>query len=118
MDIQALLREFIELLKEENRYLIQSISDKRASDELIETVRKKEELLRQILALEPEDVKPYLKDLEQIDHWTQRNRALAINNIEFINEIFDAIYSKDTPTQYTKDGTISNKKEGFFNKKA
>ncbi len=118
MDTQALLRQFIELLKEENRCLIQSINDKKASQELIDTVQKKEELLHQILALEPEDVQPYKEDLEQIDHWTQRNRALAINNIEFINEIFDAIYNKDTPTQYTKDGTISNKKEGFFNKKA
>ena len=93
MDTQTLLRQFIELLKEENRCLIQSINDKKASQELIDTVQKKEELLRQILALEPEDVQPYKEDLQQIDHWTQRNRALAINNIEFINEIFDAIYS-------------------------
>ncbi len=118
MDTQALLQKFIELLKEENRYLIQSINDKRASQELIDTVQKKEKLLQQILTLKPEDVKPYVENLEQIDHWIQRNRALAINNIEFINEIFDAIYSKDSPTQYTKDGTISNKKESFFNKKA
>ncbi len=118
MDIQALLQKFIELLKKENDYLIQSINDKEASQKLIEIVQKKEEILQQILALEPKDVEPYKADLAQIDHWTQRNQALAVNNIEFINEIFDAIYGKESATQYTKDGTISNQKKGFFNKKA
>jgi len=114
---REVLNRFLELLKEENRYLIQSIRDKEASAKLLEVVKRKEELLQEILSWEREEVTPFFNELKEIDEWTQRNYSLAINNIEFINEIFDAIYHKDTPAQYTKDGSLSSKKEGLFNKK-
>ncbi len=117
MNPKELLDRFLELLQEENRLLIQSIKEKKAAADLEEVVRQKEDILRQILALEKEDIEPFSEELAQIDAWTERNRTLAVNNIEFINEIFDAIYAQNAPTQYTKDGMITKKKEGFFNKK-
>ncbi len=117
MEPKDLLAQFIELLKKENRYIIQSIREKEASQQLMEIVKQKEEILQKILSLEKEDIEPFKSELEEIDHWTQRNRALAINNMEFINEVFEAIYSQKSPTQYTKDGTIKKQKEGLFNKK-
>jgi len=117
MNTQELLKRFIELLESENRLLIQSVKDRGASDKLMEIVAQKEELLRQILSLEKEDVESYQEELRQIDEWTERNRSLAVNNIEFINEIFDAIYTSNAPTKYTKDGNITTSKEGFFKKK-
>ncbi len=117
MSPKALLDRFLDLLKEENALLIQSVKDKNAAKKLEEVVAKKEEVLRQILALEREDIEPFADELQEIDAWTERNKTLAVNNIEFINEIFDAIYAQNSPTQYTKDGTISTKKKGFFNKK-
>lgn len=118
MQTQELLQKFIHLLQEENKYLIESIKNKEISKQLLDTVRKKEKLLNEIVSLKKEDVEPYENELRQIDEWTQRNKSLAINNIEFVNEIFDAIYSQKVPTKYTKDGKISTTKEGFFNKKA
>ena len=117
MSPKALLDRFVELLQEENKYIIESIRDKEASQKLLEVIEQKEELLKQILALKKEDIQPFHKELEEIEHWTQRNRALAINNMEFINEVFEAIYSQKSPTQYTKDGTMKSQKEGLFNKK-
>ncbi len=117
MKTQDLLEKFIELLKNENRLLIESIKDKEASQKLMEIVDSKEELLRQILTLEKEEIEKYQEELRQIDELTERNRSLAVNNIEFINEIFDAIYAANAPTKYTKDGNITKSKEGFFNKK-
>ncbi|NPA04088.1 MAG: hypothetical protein GXO61_04420 [Epsilonproteobacteria bacterium] len=114
---KEVLKEFIRLLEEENSYIIKSLQEKEASAKLLEIVQKKEELLQEILSWEKEEVKPFLEELRVIDELSQRNYALALNNIEFINEIFDAIYTKDTPTQYTKDGNLSSKKEGLFNKK-
>ncbi len=117
METRKLLQRFIDLLKDENRYIIESIKDKTASENLTQTIQKKEELLRQILALDKEEVEPYQEELKKIDEWTQRNKMLALNNMEFINEVFEAIFSQDSPSQYTKDGNITSKKEGFFNKK-
>ena len=118
MQTQELLQNFIELLKEENKYLIESIKNKEISEQLLDVVKRKEKLLYEILSLDKKEVEPFEEELRQIDEWTQRNKSLAINNIEFINDIFDAIYSQNVPTKYTKDGKISTAKEGFFNKKA
>ncbi|BCD61887.1 hypothetical protein NitYY0826_C0750 [Nitratiruptor sp. YY08-26] len=117
MNVQELLKDFIELLKEENELLINSVKDKDVSSKLMKVVEQKEKLLHDILALEKEDVEQFTQELRLIDEWTERNRSLAVNNIEFINDIFDAIYAANAPTKYTKDGNISTSKEGFFNKK-
>ncbi len=118
MKTEELLQEFIELLEQENRSLIESIKEKEISQQLLDIVEKKEKLLQKILSLHKEDVEPFKDKLRQIDEWSERNRSLAINNIEFVNDILDAIYSKDLPQKYTKEGKISTTKEGFFRKKA
>ncbi|SMC09316.1 hypothetical protein [Nitratiruptor tergarcus] len=117
MNAQELLNQFIEELKKENKLLIESVKEKDASSRLMEIVQRKEEILRQILSLEKEEVEPYQEELQLIDELTERNKSLAVNNIEFINDIFDAIYAANSPTKYTKDGNITTSKEGFFNKK-
>jgi vacuolar-type H+-ATPase subunit I/STV1 len=116
--LQELLERFKELLQEENRLLIQSVKDKEASQKILELVNQKEQLLGEIVGYNKEDLEKFRDLLEEIDELSQRNRALAVNNLEFINEIFDAIFSVNAPTQYTKDGNLSSKKEGLFNKKA
>ena len=116
--LQELLSRFIELLEEENRLLIQSVKDKDAAQKLLELVTQKESVLKEIVRYNKEELQKHEDLLKRIDELTQRNRALAINNIEFINEIFDAIFSVNAPTQYTKNGSLSAKKEGLFNKKA
>ena len=119
MKTEKLLQELIWLLEEENRYLIESITNKELSEKLLNIVEKKEELLKEIFALSKEDVKPFKEKLQKIDELSERNSTLAINNIEFINDIFDAIYSKNLPPKYTKEGKISSKpKEGMFKTKA
>ena len=118
MQTQELLQNLIQLLMEENKYLIESIKNKKVSEQLLDVVKKKEKLIYEILLLDKKAVEPFEEELRQIDEWTQRNKSLAINNIEFINEIFDAIYSQNVPPKYTKDGKISTVKEGLFNKKA
>ncbi len=116
--LQELLGEFKALLEEENRLLIESIKDKEASDKILKNVAKKEKVLQEIIGYNKEDLEKFRELLEEIDELSQRNRALALNNIEFINDIFDAVFSASAPTQYTKDGNLSTKKEGLFNKKA
>ncbi len=117
MNIAQLLHEFIDLLQEENEALIESIKNKEASQRLYKIIDQKERLLQDILSLNKEDIEPFKEELEEIDHWTHRNKMLAVNNMEFINELLEAIYSQGSPSQYTKDGSITSKKEGFFNKK-
>ena len=115
--LQELLQEFKRLLEEENRLLIESVRDKEASQKILQIVGQKEKILKEMVGYNKEEFGPFRKLMEEIDELTGRNRALAINNIEFINEIFDAVFSVNAPTQYTKDGSLSSKKEGLFNKK-
>ncbi|MRI83787.1 MAG: hypothetical protein C6I00_05130 [Nitratiruptor sp.] len=115
--LPELLNRFEGLLQEENRLLIESITSKEAARKILQLVEEKERLLQEIRGWEREQLAQYKELLERIDTLTQRNKALAINNIEFINEIFDAVFSASTPPQYTKDGSLSTKREGFFNKK-
>lgn len=118
MEVKHILESYKNLLQKENSLLIKSLQDSAISQELLEVVEKKEDLLKQILGLDPGAVEGFEEELATIDMWMERNRILAIENIEFVNEIFDAIYAKNSSTQYTKDGTIYNKKEHIFNKKA
>ncbi|MRJ03351.1 MAG: hypothetical protein GXO19_06765 [Epsilonproteobacteria bacterium] len=112
-----LLDRFETLLEEENRLLVESIKDKGAAQRILELVAQKEKIFKRIADHSRSELLPYKERLELIDELTQRNKALAINNIEFINEIFDAVYSVSAPTQYTKDGSLTTKREGFLNKK-
>jgi len=114
--LQELLQEFKRLLEEENRLLIESVRDKEASQKILQIVGQKEKILKEMVGYNKEEFGPFRKLMEEIDELTGRNRALAINNI-VINEIFDAVFSVNAPTQYTKDGSLSSKKEGLFNKK-
>ncbi len=116
-NLQELLERFITLLDEERRLLIKSIEDKEASKALLELTDKKDKILKEIFTYDKEELKKYGDYIQKIDELTQRNRALAMNNIEFLNEIFDAIFSHTSPAQYTKEGDIKSKKEGLFNKK-
>lgn len=114
---KKLLEKFLDLLEKENTLLIESIKSKEASNTLLETIEEKEITLTKILKLEKKDVEPYKELLFKIDDLTQRNKLLASNNLEFINDIFEAIYEKNSTTQYTKDGNIEKKRETILNKK-
>lgn len=117
-DIEKLLEHFLELLKDENRLLIESIKSKEASDELLKVIEEKEMVLTKILSLDKKDVEPYKNLLIEIEELTNRNKLLANNNIEFINEIFESIFEKNSTKQYTKDGSLEKPRETILNKKA
>ncbi len=117
-NVEELLKNFLELLKKENRLLIESLRSKEASEELLETIKNKEQVLSEILSLEKKDVEPFEKLLIDIENFTQRNKILANGNIEFINEVFEAIFEENSTKQYTKDGSLETKRETILNKKA
>ena len=115
-NIEKILEEFIKLLEDENRLLIESINKKSASDKLLEVVEKKEKTLSTILSFDKKDVAPYRELLKKIDELTQRNKILANSNIEFINELFESIF-EDSTKQYTKDGNLASNSKTILNKK-
>ena len=115
--IKNLLDKLIDLLEKENRLLIKTINDTKYSQELIKVLEEKQKALFEISRLEEKDLLPFKEELNKIKSLTDRNMQLAQNNLEFIEEVFEAIFEEESPKQYTKDGEIQTKKEGLFNKK-
>jgi len=115
--VKNLLDKLIDLLEKENFLLIKTINDIKYSQDLIKILEEKQKTLFEISRLNEKDLLPFKEDLEKIKNLTDKNLKLAQNNLEFIEEVFEAIFEEESPKQYTKSGEIQTKKEGLFNKK-
>ena len=111
--MEALLKQFIELLEEENRLLVEVLKDSSLSERLEQVVAQKERILNE-LESSKEKLQGYKEYLETIDNLSKRNQELASNNIAFIEELFQALFEEDT-TQYGDDGTTKTPKTNLLN---
>ncbi|BAF69760.1 hypothetical protein [Nitratiruptor sp. SB155-2] len=116
-EIQTILQEIIQLLEQEKELLIVSIKNHEVSNQLEEIIEQKKSVLSKLSLYEEEDIFRYKKELEKIKLLNERNIELAKNNLNFIDSVFEAIFS-DEAKQYTPNGELTTQKEGLVNKKA
>jgi hypothetical protein len=112
-----LLKQLIELLEKEHTALINTINDEAYSKELIEIVEKKQEVLYRIAETKKEKLLKHKELLEKIEEYSQKNMKIALNNLEFIENLFKAIFNDEETPKYTRNGELESKKEGLINKK-
>ena len=117
--VEKVLNRLLELLTEERKELITSIKDNSAVKNLDKIREEKEKILTQIKDLDKKDVEKYLDLIEKIDRESKINQELALNNITFIDKLFEALFKSEKTEQYNKDGIIKNqnKQNGLLNKK-
>ena len=114
-NVNNLLEELIEKLKKEKELLIKTIEDSKYVDDLINVIEEKRILLSQLSRYNKEELEVYKDKLYEIESLGKTNLTLAANNIQFIEEIFSALFEE--PQKYDQSGNISQEHKGLFNKK-
>ncbi len=115
MEIQQLLQQFLELLEKERTLLIESAKDYELAKALDNIRDKKIDLLQQLDQYELKDFKEHQELLEKIEEASDNNAKLALNNMIFIEKMFEAIFEEEK--KYDKSGSISNQSKNIINKK-
>ncbi len=116
-NIHKLLNDLIEELKKEQKLLVITIKDPKYSQELLDTVERKKQILERLSKEEISNPEKYKELLEEIKTLSEENFQIGYGNIRFIEDLFDSIFV-ESPKQYTSNGTtISSEKKGLFNKK-
>ena len=116
-NILTLLNNLVEELEKEQKLLVITMKDWKYSQELLETVERKKQILDNLSKEEIKDITPYKELLEKIKTLSEENFQIGYGNIRFIEELFDSIFV-ESPKQYTSNGTtVSTEKKGLFNKK-
>ncbi len=113
--VNKLLDRLIDKLKEEKELLVKSIKDSKYIEELMDTVEEKREILSELSKYKKEDFKGFEDKLKEIESLGRSNLTLAANNIQFIEEIFSALFEE--PQKYDQTGNVSQEQKGLFNKK-
>ncbi len=114
-NLEKLLDKLIACLEEEKELLINSLKDSKLSEKLMEIVDTKREILLKISQLSREDLEKHQEKLKEIKRLSDINLNLAVNNIQFIDEIFSAIFEE--PQKYDQSGAVKQNQKGLFNKK-
>jgi hypothetical protein len=117
MEIKSKLEEFLKLLHEENRALIYSFTDEKEAKKLEDITKKKEKILVEILNYTKEDIEPYVDILKEIESINERNKKLAINAIDFAEDIFSTLFPQEEQN-YSPNGEVEKKaSKNLINKK-
>lgn len=113
--LESLLDQLVDKLNTEKKLLVQSIKDTKYSKELEQVVEEKRRILSQIAQFSKEDFNGLEDKLLEIKRLSDINLNLAVNNIQFIDEIFSTIF--DQPQKYNQKGSVEKPQKGLFNKK-
>ncbi len=114
-NLDVLLDKLIELLKEEKQLLVTSIKDGTLAERLMTVIDNKKEILFKISQFSQEDLEKFEEKLLQIKQLSDINLNLAANNLQFIDELFSAIFEE--PQKYDQSGAVKQNQKGLFNKK-
>ncbi|MBK3332498.1 hypothetical protein GWK41_05405 [Persephonella atlantica] len=114
-NLESLVEQLIEKLKEEKECLIFSIKDSSYCDKLVEVVEEKRKLLSKISRYNKKDFEGLEEKLQEIKRLSDINLNLAVNNAQFIDELFGAIFEE--PQKYDQSGAVKQNQKGLFNKK-
>jgi len=113
---ESILNSLIEKLKKERDLIIQAISDKNKVKELENVIKEKENLLKELATIPPEELSKHKEKVEDIKKLSKINMNLALDNMEFIEDIFSSIF-EDEAQKYNQKGYIQQEQKSLFNKK-
>ena len=111
--LKELLAKFKEKLEEENKLLKNPTNP----EDIEKIVEEKRLLLADIAEFNKEDFEGLEDFLKEIDALTKKNMFLATNQMQLIEEIFEALLGEENVKQYTPYGEVESKQGGFLNKK-
>lgn len=114
-DLDTLLDSLEKLLHREKEVIISSLKDEKSSQELFQTVEDKMLILSKLSQFTKEEALERKDRLERIDSLIQMNKELMLQNLKFIEDIFEAIF--ETNKTYSPTGSVKPPSEGFINKK-
>ncbi len=114
--VEKKLEQLIKTLEEEKNLIIRAIEAQEYIEKLIKVIEEKQKLLEQIKNLSPEEIKNYKDKIEEIKKLSQVNMSLALDNLQFIEEVFSVIF-KNEAKQYNQSGHIQENQKSLFNKK-
>ncbi len=115
MRVKELLENFLKLLQQEHKTLLESVKDYELAKALDEIREKKEDILQQLQKCNIDELKEHKDILTKIEILSDNNANIALNNMIYIEKMFEAIFEETK--QYSKDGTITNQNKSIVNKK-
>ncbi len=114
--VEKTLNELIRKLEEEKNLIIRAIETKEHIEKLTKVIEEKQKLLEELKSLSPEEIKKYKNKLEEIKKLSKVNMSLAVDNLQFIEEVFSVVF-KDETQKYDQSGSIKQEQRNLFNKK-
>ncbi len=117
MNTENLLNQLIKKLEEEKQYILLSLKDRSYSDKLIQVVEEKKQIISKLSSLEKKDFEGLEEKLHKIKSLSEENMILALNNIQFIEDIFEAIFKEEETKTYSSEGSFSKETKSLINKK-
>jgi len=114
--VENILDRLVDKLKEERFYIVKAIESKDYIEKLQRVIGEKEALIKELSNMPEEFIKENREKIEEIQKLSRLNMSLAMENIQFIDEIFSAIFNDDTQ-KYNQNGYIQQEQKSLFNKK-
>ncbi|NPA54346.1 MAG: DUF1682 domain-containing protein [Aquificae bacterium] len=113
---EEILNKLIKKLEEERSLIVRAIETQEHIEKLTKVINEKQKLLELIKSLNPEELKKYKEKLEMIQKLSKVNMSLALDNLQFIEEVFSIVFNNET-RKYDQSGSITQDSKNFFNKK-
>ncbi len=116
MMAEEIFNSLLKKLEEEKNLIIRAIEAQEHIEKLIKVIEEKQKLLEQLKSLKPEEVEKYRGKIEEVKKLSKINMSLALDNLQFIEEIFSVIFKNET-TKYNQTGYIQQEQKSLFNRK-
>ncbi|MEZ0323925.1 MAG: hypothetical protein ABWJ98_06435 [Hydrogenothermaceae bacterium] len=114
-DLDTILEKLKDILEEEKICILNSLKDTSCADRLIEIAQEKRDLLSKLSQFSKEEALEKLNKIEELNTLLNINRELIIQNMMFIEDIFEAIF--ETTKTYSPEGSVKSSGQGLINKK-
>ncbi|MCX7760817.1 MAG: hypothetical protein N2Z81_06465 [Hydrogenothermaceae bacterium] len=114
-DLDTTLEKLKILLEEEKLCILNSLKDSSCANRLIEITQEKMDLLSKLSQFSKEEALEKLDKIQELNTLLHINRELIIQNLMFIEDLFEAIF--ETTKTYSPEGSIKSSGQGFINKK-
>ncbi len=114
--IENTLDKLIRKLEEEKILIVRAIEAQDHIEKLVKVIEEKQKLLEELKSLPQEELKKYKDKIEEIQKLSKVNMSLAIDNLQFIEEVFSVVFQNDTK-KYDQSGSIKQEQKSLFNKK-
>lgn len=116
--MEKLLDKLIELLEEEKNLIINAINSSEATEKLNKLIEEKKEILLKISQLDEKSIninEKIKEKVEKIKLLLKTNEMLALSNLNFIEEIFESVFSSHST--YGSEGEVKKIQGNIINKK-